>query len=483
MPVEITWWGHATATVRDSGVRVLTDPLFARRLAHCAGAAVRCRRRRRGPGGRGAGVPSARRPPAPGLAGPVAARYTGSLRAARRARGGPRAAPARVRLDLVEVAAGERRSAGELTPSCGAGRHDGRRLPYGPQRSPGARLRHRGRGADLLRRGHRAVRRHGRRGRAVSTSRCCRSAAGGRYLGEGHLDAARAAGRWPGWTPRAAPCRCTTARTGRSAWTRCGRTNSTPRARSSCGSRRSWRRRSTVHRLRARARACVWRHDGDGSLGRLAAGPMGALLAQPAAYRPTWPQALGYPTLFLLVSRGRWCRWCRRARWCQRGGRGRVPPERAASALVWCSWRRAAAAFLGDVALYWLGRRGVRSKNGSRWLDRLHRARRHRSGWSRPRASSHEHEAAVLVLSRLMPAGRIPVMLACLLAEMPLRRSCAATCRPVWRGRLAYQLIGILAARSSPSRGRAWPPRCADPAGQRRSAGLAPDARTARHGP
>ncbi|MEV5906813.1 MBL fold metallo-hydrolase, partial [Streptomyces sp. NPDC052127] len=40
MAVEITWWGHATCTVEDSDVRVLTDPLFARRLAHL--------RRRRG---------------------------------------------------------------------------------------------------------------------------------------------------------------------------------------------------------------------------------------------------------------------------------------------------------------------------------------------------------------------------------------------------------------------------------------------------
>ncbi|MFV2121662.1 MBL fold metallo-hydrolase, partial [Streptomyces sp. Act-28] len=38
--MEITWWGHATCTVEDSGVRVLTDPLFTRRLAHL--------RRRRG---------------------------------------------------------------------------------------------------------------------------------------------------------------------------------------------------------------------------------------------------------------------------------------------------------------------------------------------------------------------------------------------------------------------------------------------------
>ena len=40
MPVEVTWWGHATATVRDSGVTVLTDPLLVRRMAHL--------RRRRG---------------------------------------------------------------------------------------------------------------------------------------------------------------------------------------------------------------------------------------------------------------------------------------------------------------------------------------------------------------------------------------------------------------------------------------------------
>ncbi|MFD9637808.1 MBL fold metallo-hydrolase, partial [Streptomyces violascens] len=40
MPVEVTWWGHATCTIEESGVRLLTDPLFARRLAHL--------RRRRG---------------------------------------------------------------------------------------------------------------------------------------------------------------------------------------------------------------------------------------------------------------------------------------------------------------------------------------------------------------------------------------------------------------------------------------------------
>ncbi|NEA16173.1 MBL fold metallo-hydrolase, partial [Streptomyces halstedii] len=38
--MEVTWWGHATCTIEDSGVRLLTDPLFARRFAHL--------RRRRG---------------------------------------------------------------------------------------------------------------------------------------------------------------------------------------------------------------------------------------------------------------------------------------------------------------------------------------------------------------------------------------------------------------------------------------------------
>src|SRR5689334_25315484 len=37
----VTWWGHATCTIEDRGVRVLTDPLFCSRLGHL--------RRRRGP--------------------------------------------------------------------------------------------------------------------------------------------------------------------------------------------------------------------------------------------------------------------------------------------------------------------------------------------------------------------------------------------------------------------------------------------------
>jgi L-ascorbate metabolism protein UlaG (beta-lactamase superfamily) len=39
--VDVTWWGHATATVEDRGVRLLTDPVLTARLAHLT--------RRRGP--------------------------------------------------------------------------------------------------------------------------------------------------------------------------------------------------------------------------------------------------------------------------------------------------------------------------------------------------------------------------------------------------------------------------------------------------
>lgn len=103
----------------------------------------------------------------------------------------------------------------------------------------------------------------------------------------------------------------------------------------------------------------------------------------------------------------------------------------------------ALAAFLGDVALYWLGRRGMRSKNGSRWLETL-RDRAPEDRLDQAQEKLNEHGIAVLTLSRLVPAGRIPVMLACLLARMPLRdfaRGDAPACL-AWA--VTYQLIGIL---------------------------------------
>jgi membrane protein DedA with SNARE-associated domain len=104
----------------------------------------------------------------------------------------------------------------------------------------------------------------------------------------------------------------------------------------------------------------------------------------------------------------------------------------------------AAAAFLGDITLYWLGRRGVEStKSGSRWLERLREhapPERLRQAQERLR----EHGVPVLIVSRLIPAGRIPVMLACLLARMPLRRFVRGNLPACLVWAVTYQLIGLL---------------------------------------
>ncbi|MEU2063253.1 VTT domain-containing protein [Streptomyces sp. NPDC013455] len=101
------------------------------------------------------------------------------------------------------------------------------------------------------------------------------------------------------------------------------------------------------------------------------------------------------------------------------------------------------AAFLGDVALYWLGRRGMRSANGSRWLEAI-RSRAPEERLAQARGKLAEHGVAVLVLSRLVPAGRIPVMLACLMAEWPLRRFARGNAPACLAWAATYQVIGIL---------------------------------------
>jgi membrane protein DedA with SNARE-associated domain len=101
------------------------------------------------------------------------------------------------------------------------------------------------------------------------------------------------------------------------------------------------------------------------------------------------------------------------------------------------------AAFLGDIALYWLGRRGIGSRNGSRWLDSL-RDRVTGDHLEQAQRKLDEHKVQVLMVSRLMPAGRIPVMLACLLARMPMRRFAGGDFPACLAWAAAYQLIGIL---------------------------------------
>ncbi|MFD1830807.1 MULTISPECIES: MBL fold metallo-hydrolase [Streptomyces] len=135
MPVEITWWGHATATVRDRGVTVLTDPLFARRLVHL--------RRRRGalPPESLARVDAVvvshlhadhLHPPslarlAPGTRVVVPRGALASVRGLRRLSD---------RLRIEEVGVGDRVRIGEVTVRAVPALHDGRRLPYGPRLAP-----------------------------------------------------------------------------------------------------------------------------------------------------------------------------------------------------------------------------------------------------------------------------------------------------------------------------------------------------------
>ena len=134
MPVEVTWWGHATCTVEDSRTRVLTDPLFARRLAHL--------RRRRG------GVPAAdawqadvalvSHLHADHLHLPTLARLAPGTRLLV-PRGALRAVPGLRRLThlgVSEMAPGDVTKVGGLAVRAVPARHDGRRLPVGPHRSP-----------------------------------------------------------------------------------------------------------------------------------------------------------------------------------------------------------------------------------------------------------------------------------------------------------------------------------------------------------
>ncbi|MEV7277388.1 VTT domain-containing protein [Streptomyces sp. NPDC093111] len=153
-------------------------------------------------------------------------------------------------------------------------------------------------------------------------------------------------------------------------------------------------------------------------------------------------QAVGYPSLFLLVALG-----------------ALVPVvptgaivssaavvafhQTAPLSLLYVFLVSASAAFLGDLCLYWLGQRGVRSRNGSRWLEALRgRVTPERLAQARERLDTHQ--VPVLVLSRLVPAGRIPVMLACLLAGMPLRRFARGDLPACLAWAATYQLIGIL---------------------------------------
>ncbi|WP_405757662.1 DedA family protein [Streptomyces sp. NBC_00073] len=156
----------------------------------------------------------------------------------------------------------------------------------------------------------------------------------------------------------------------------------------------------------------------------------------------TTRQAVGYPALFLLVALGALVPV--------------IPTGALVSTAAVVAFHQslpfglllvfvvaAVAAFVGDLALYWLGQRGVRSRNGSRWLEAL-RGRATPERLARAQIKLDEHGALVLVLSRLVPAGRIPVMLACLLARLPLRRFARGDAPACLAWAATYGLIGIL---------------------------------------
>ncbi|MFG2312303.1 MBL fold metallo-hydrolase [Streptomyces sp. NPDC048566] len=201
MPVEITWWGHATCTLEDSGTRVLTDPLFTRRLAHL-------RRRRGAP------------PPAEAAVADVAlvshlhADHLHLPSLARLApgtrllvpRGAPRAVPGLRRLDhlrLTEVAPGDRTPVGDLLVRTVPARHDGRRLPVGPHRSPAVGYVIEGRARTYFA-GDTGL--FPEMAREVGEVDVALLPVGGwgPYLGAGHLDAGRAAEALAHLRPRSA---------------------------------------------------------------------------------------------------------------------------------------------------------------------------------------------------------------------------------------------------------------------------------------
>lgn len=158
-----------------------------------------------------------------------------------------------------------------------------------------------------------------------------------------------------------------------------------------------------------------------------------------AAEQPTssTSQAVGYPTLFLLVALGSVVLI--------------VPTSVVVSAAGVVAWHAdawysplfvplvaATAALCGDSILYWLASRG-----GGRWLTRL----RQQVDTPRLQAAQHrlgQHGATVLVIGRLIPGGKVPVMLACLLSKWSVRRYARADMPATLAWATCYAAIGVL---------------------------------------
>ncbi|MFA7766010.1 DedA family protein [Streptomyces sp. NPDC048723] len=154
-------------------------------------------------------------------------------------------------------------------------------------------------------------------------------------------------------------------------------------------------------------------------------------------------QAVGYPALFLLVALGALVPVIPTGALVSSAAVVAFHHQSPPYGVLLVFAVSALAAFTGDMTLYWLGQRGVRSRGGSRWLETL-RGRATPERLEQARTRLDEHGVLVLVLSRLVPAGRIPVMLACLLAQMPLRRFARGDAPACLAWAATYGLIGIL---------------------------------------
>ncbi|MFI1959612.1 MBL fold metallo-hydrolase [Streptomyces althioticus] len=190
MPVEVTWWGHATCTLEDSRTRVLTDPLFARRLAHL--------RRRRGervpPEALRADVAVVSHLHADHLHLPSLARLAPGTRLLV-PRGALRAVPGLRRLtalDVTEMAPGDVTSVGALTVRAVPALHDGRRLPVGRRHVPALGYVVEGEGRTYFAGDTGLFEDMAKEVGPVDTA-LLPVGGWGPYLGEGHLNAGRAA--------------------------------------------------------------------------------------------------------------------------------------------------------------------------------------------------------------------------------------------------------------------------------------------------
>ncbi|MDT0442397.1 DedA family protein [Streptomyces johnsoniae] len=173
------------------------------------------------------------------------------------------------------------------------------------------------------------------------------------------------------------------------------------------------------------------------------AGAECALAASRAVSPDTTQQAIGYPSLFLLVLLGALVPVVPTGAVVSSAAAVAFHHSNAAAFSLGVFAVAAAAAFLGDAVLYALGGRGVRSRNGSRWLDRI-REQVAPEPLARAQERLARRGATVLLVSRLVPAGRIPVMLACLLARMPLHRYLRGNLPAVLGWAATYQLLGML---------------------------------------